>query len=382
MIYNNANIFCPTKEIAMNRPLLRLILALLVLLVLIPCGTQAGNKPVVVSHDETYANRAIRFRVAWQSENPVVVVKIFTGKDQKEIKIDEYDNKRTRDGYSVEVSAIIELDPMYVEGALPFAIQVEDDTRLKSDEIRGKVQIVRATKQDDDWGREKLASQPTGQLTGQTGGSNVEILDRVVGLIDRYDMAPNLGNILINRVGTDGVSISTKATDDKALREVNFRIYDMAGNIVQLDTVSTTGRVWEGTSKVFNLINGNYKAVIQATDGAGNTSAEKTEFFSITGSSLATQPPMMQQPSSPFPGTVPTGQQPPGQWPGTQQPAAQLPGAQQPPGQWPGAQQPGAQLPGAPQPGVQQQPEQWPTVQQPGAQQPPGWPTIQQPATK
>lgn len=344
----------------MNRPLLRWVLALLVLVLLAPCGAEAGNKPVVVSHDETYANRAVRFRVTWQSENPVVMVKIFAGKDQKEIKVDEYDNRRTRDGYSGEVSAVVELDPMFADESMNFAIQVEDDTRLKSDEVRGKVQIVRAKKHDDDWGREKVASQPMGQPMGQQpGGSTVAILDRVVALADRYDMAPNLGNILINRVGTDGVSISTKATDDKALREVGFKIFDVTGNLVQIDSVPTTGRVWEGTSKVFNLINGNYKAVIQATDGAGNTSKEKTEFFAITGSSLTSQPPLqqpsysnppagtavpMQQPSYPPPGTTalpgqPTVQQPQEQWPATQQPGVQqpsgqlLPPMQQPPAQ-------------------------------------------------
>ena len=288
----------------MNRPLLRLVLALLVLLLMTPCGAQAGNKPVVVSHDETYANRAISFRVTWQSENPVVVVKIFTGREQKEIKVDEYDNRRTRDGYSGEVSAVVELDPSFTDEALPFAIQVEDDARLKSDQVRGKVQIVQVKKQDDDWGRDKVASQPTVQPLGmQPGGSTVEIIDRVVGLVDRYDMAPSLGNIVINRVGADGVSISTRATDDKALREVSFKIFDIKGNLVQLDSVPTTGRIWEGTSKVFNLINGNYKAVIQATDGAGNTSREKTEFFSITGSSL----------TSPSTDTGTTVQQPSGQ---------------------------------------------------------------------
>ena len=319
----------------MNRPLSRLVLALLVLLLLTPCGAQAGSKPVVVSHDETYANKAVRFRVAWQSEYPVVMVKIFAGKDQKEIKVDEYDNRRTRDGYSGEVSAIVELDPSFADETLSFTIQVEDDTRLKSDEVRGKVQIVQAKKQDDDWGREKLASQPTGQ---QPGGSTVQIIDRVVGLMDRYDMAPSLGNIIINRVGADGVSISTKASDDKALREVSFKIFDITGNLVQQDSVPMTGKVWEGTSKVFNLANGNYKAVIQAIDGAGNTSKEKTEFFSITGSSLAPQPPMTQTPSYPPPGTGPSPQQPSGQWP-----AAPQPEAQQPPGQWPPAQPPATQ---------------------------------------
>jgi len=359
----------------MNRPLLRLVLALLVLVVLTPCGTQAGSKPVVVGHDETYANRAIRFRVAWQSENPVVMVKIFTGREQKEIKVDEYDNRRTRDGYSGEVSAIVELDPSFQDEALAFAIQVEDDTRLKSDQVRGKVQIVQVKKQDDDWGREKMASQPIGQPMGQQtgGGSAVEMIDRVVGLIDRYDMPPILGDVKINRVGTDGVSIGTRASDDKALAGVNFRIFDTAGTLVQMDSVQMTGKVWEGTSRVLNLINGNYKVIVQATDGAGNSSKEKTEFFAITGSSLTSQPPMEQLPSYPPPGMGPPGQQPGMQQPAGQWPAAQQPGVQQPAGQWPAAQPPGVQPP----------PEQWPAAQPPGVQQPQGQvPPAQPPATQ
>jgi hypothetical protein len=362
----------------MNRPLLRLLLALLVLVVLAPFGTQAGNKPVVVSHDETYANRAIRFRVAWQSENPVVVVKIFTGRgEQKEIKVDEYDNRRTRDGYSGEVSAIVELDPAFQDEALPFAIQVEDDARLKSDQVRGKVQVVQVKKQDDDWGRERMASQPMGQPMGQTaGGSAVEIIDRVLGLADSYNIPPSLGNITINRVGTDGVSISTRASSNKALAGVNFKIFDTAGTLVQMDSAQMTGKIWQGTSNVMNLMNGNYKVVVQAVDGTGNTSKEKTESFAITSSSLTSQPPMAQIPSYPLPGAGYPGQMPGAQQPAGQWPAAQQPGAQLPPGQLPPVQPPVVQ-----QPGVQQTPDQ---MQMPGAvQQPQGQlPPAQPPATQ
>jgi len=108
--------------------------------------------------------------------------------------------------------------------------------------------------------------------------------------MDRYDMPPALGNIKINRVGTDGVTIGIRAGDDKALSGVTFKVVDTVGNLVQQDSVTATGKSWEGTSKTFNLINGNYKAVVQATDGAGNSSREKSEFFAITGSTLTVQP--------------------------------------------------------------------------------------------
>jgi hypothetical protein len=312
----------------MNRQLLRLVITILAILFLSPCSAHAAKKPAVVSHDETYVNRTVRFRVAWQSENPVVMVKIFTGKEQKEIKVDEYDNRRTRDGYSGEVNAIVELDPAFAEEALAFVIQLEDDTRLKSDLMTGKVQIVRAKKDDDDWGRDKVASQPTLQPTGQTtGGTTVEILDRVIGVMDRYDMAPILGNITISRVGTDGVTISTRASDDKSLSGVTFKISDNTGTLVEQDSVTATGKSWQGTSKTFNLVNGNYKVVVQATDGAGNTSKEKSEFFSITGSLLTPQPPFTDTTTS-----VPVVTQPPVSDPSVvQTPGAQLPAVQTPP---------------------------------------------------
>ena len=297
----------------MNKPFVQLVLEILVLLMLIPCSTSAGNKPVIVSHDESYSDRAVRFHVVWQSENPVMMVRIFTGKDQKEIKIDEYDNRRTRDGYSGEVSTIVELQHAFMDDVLAFVIQLEDDVRLKSDQVTGKVQIakVKIGQPIGPFGQPMgqpigqpmgqplgqpmgqpmgTFGQPMGQPIGQTKGATVEVLDKLIGVMDSYDMIPNLSNVIINRVGTDGISISTRATDDKALREVNFKIFDATGNLVQTDSVSTTGKFWEGTSKIFNLANGNYKAVIQAVDAAGNTSKEKTEFFSITGSSLTTQP--------------------------------------------------------------------------------------------
>jgi hypothetical protein len=321
----------------MKRPLLRLVITLLAILLLSPCGTYAAQKPVVVSHDETYASRTIRFRVAWQSENPVVMVKIFAGKEQKEIKVDEYDNRRTRDGYSGEVSAVVELDPAFAEESLAYVIQLEDDARLKSDLLSGKIQIVKAKKDDDQWGQDKLTSPSTQTTTGTTtGGTGVEILDRVAGVMDRFDQPPVLGNLIIKRVGTDGVTISTRASDDKAISGVTFKIFDSTGNLVEQDSLTATGKSWEGTSKTFNLMNGNYKAVVQATDGTGNTSREKTQFFAITGSTLTTQPssmgittsdPYVTQPSYSEPAVVQTPEM---QTPVVQTPDAQIPAVQTP----------------------------------------------------
>jgi hypothetical protein len=266
------------------------------------------------------------------------MVKIFAGREQKEIKVDEYDNRRTRDGYSGEVNAVVELDPSFAEEALAYVIQLEDDARLKSDLVSGKIQVVKARKDEDDWGKDKLTSPSAQTTTGTTtGGTTVEILDRVIGVMDRFDQAPVLGDIIVKRVGTDGVTISTRASDDKSLSGVTFKIFDNTGNLVEEDSASPTGRSWEGTSKTFNLVNGNYKAVVQATDSTGNTSREKTQFFAITGSTLTAQPPMttyttpgdpyVSQPTVSEPAVVqtPEGQPPVIQDPNQQTPATQPP---------------------------------------------------------
>ena len=302
------------------------------------CNVQAAGKPVVVSHDETYANKAVRFRVVWQAENPVVIVRIFAGKDHKEFKIDEYDNRRTRDGYSGELNTVVELDPSFIEESLAYVIQVEDDVRLKSDPVNGKIQIVKAR---DPYGvagssymgmpqqpmggmpqqpmggmpqqpmggmpqqpmggmpqqpmggmpqqpMGGMPQQPMGgmpqQPMGQPGvGSTVEVINQVTGIIAGIDLPPKLGKIVITKIGADGVSVGVSANDDKGLTGVSFKIFDNAGNQVQQDMPTLTGKTWEGSSKFFNLVNGNYKAVVQATDSSGNKSPENSEFFAITG---------------------------------------------------------------------------------------------------
>ncbi len=74
-------------------------------------------------------------------KTPSVMVRIFAGKDHKEIKIEEYDNRRTRDGYSGELNTVVELDPSFMEESLAYVIQLEDDIRMKSDPVNGKIQI-------------------------------------------------------------------------------------------------------------------------------------------------------------------------------------------------------------------------------------------------
>jgi len=77
-------------------------------------------------------------QIEWQSPNPVVLVKISIGNIQKEIKIDAYDNKRNRDGYAGEVNFTLNLEGTPSE-PFPYVIQLEDELRIKSPLVKGKV---------------------------------------------------------------------------------------------------------------------------------------------------------------------------------------------------------------------------------------------------
>jgi len=104
--------------------------------------SQAAGKPDVTRQEATYLEGAVNMHIEWQSPNPVVMVKISIGNKQQDIKVDPYDNKRNRDGYGGEVNVTIGLDWIPNQ---PFAyvIQIEDELRIKSALVTGKVNIPR-----------------------------------------------------------------------------------------------------------------------------------------------------------------------------------------------------------------------------------------------
>ena len=77
-------------------------------------------------------------QIEWQSPNPVVLLRLSIGNLQKEIKIDAYDNKRNRDGYAGEVNFTLNLEGSPNE-PFPYVIQLEDELRIKSPLVRGRV---------------------------------------------------------------------------------------------------------------------------------------------------------------------------------------------------------------------------------------------------
>jgi hypothetical protein len=191
----------------------------------------AKERPEITRHEVRLLEGAASVTVQWQSPNPVLRVRVIVGKEQKEIKVDEYDNKRNRDGYWGEASLTLSVsytvstssgasqlhNPYQAYGqypppgyqpygqypphgaqqpsttasdSVPYEIVVEDDLRQRSEPVTGSVRPVGArsrTASDDDWGKEHLKTQipppgapPPPPPPGQTVGGMV---DQVIGFV-------------------------------------------------------------------------------------------------------------------------------------------------------------------------------------------------------
>jgi hypothetical protein len=294
-----------------------------------PISLPAAGKPEVTRHEAHFLESAVNIHIQWQSPNPVTLVKISVANINKEIKVDEYDNKRNRDGYAGEVSVVLNLDLAPAQSFV-YVIQLEDELRMKSSLITGKVKVTQAqqpgimppppgaipqaglpqpgmpqatiqqegtpqttTQQEatTQTSIPQIGVPPGGQILKrrqQPAEKSGDAVDKAIGVLERYDRAPNLGELKVNRLGVDTISISTKANDDKGLREINFVILDSAGNQADTQTITNLGRIWQGTSKAFKLPPGKYIIVVQAVDTAGNTSPERKASLAIEGSGITT----------------------------------------------------------------------------------------------
>ena len=74
-----------------------LVLLLPFLLFLFEDFVLAREKPEIVRLDAEYTEMLVKISVHWQSSNPVTVIRAIVGKEQKELKVDEYDNRRNPD---------------------------------------------------------------------------------------------------------------------------------------------------------------------------------------------------------------------------------------------------------------------------------------------
>ena len=93
-------------------------------------------------HEANFLESAVNLHVEWQSPNPVILVKISVVNKEMEIKVDPYDNKRNRDGYTGEVNVTLGLDRDRIpKEPFTYVIQLEDELRIKSPLVTGKVDV-------------------------------------------------------------------------------------------------------------------------------------------------------------------------------------------------------------------------------------------------
>jgi len=158
------------ETISRRRGIHPAVFALLASLVAVGSAA-AAEKPAVTRHDARYLDRAVVFTVEWQSPNPVTFVRVYVGKVKKEVKIDEYDNRRNQAGYWGESTVEFSLAPDPNQDSVPYILQIEDELRQKSDQITGKVAFPGFARKetDDGWGRQHLDKFST---TTQVGAPN------------------------------------------------------------------------------------------------------------------------------------------------------------------------------------------------------------------
>lgn len=303
----------------------RLALMAYVVLLLLALGAPlyAGEKPDIIHYTAQYLDRALHVTLQWQSTNPITLVRISAGREAKEVKVDEYDNHRVEGGYTGEVTVNIPVEAAMYQKDVSYVLQLEDDLRLKSELVTGKAQLPVVASpygppmgggmpQQDTWGQDHLKPTPKSQ-----GGAGT-IVDKLIELKDKFDLAPSIAQIKPNVTGPNNVTFSLKANDDKQLREINIKVFDAVGNMVQNQQITGLGRVWEGTSQVFTLSGGTYRVIAQAVDSAGNTSKEVTASFEVKGGPVTAVQPLVTSPTTPAvdqpsvaPTTTPTVTQPP-----------------------------------------------------------------------
>jgi len=256
---------------------LRLILIIPALILLAGINSYAREKPDIIQYDATYLEDAISVNVHWQSPNPVVMVKVSAGKEQKEIEVDEYDNRRNPHGYSGEVTVVVDLEPGVERKYVNYVIQLRDDIGQRSRQVIGKIKLAKEVSEAPP--EEAPLEEPPAEVEQQP----TDIVDKLIAVAERHDSAPFMNKVKITRISKGKVNFTSKASDDKGLREVIFRIYDKDGNMVKEQILTDLGTIWQGTTKTFTLADGNYKIIAQAVDTSGNTSREKITKFTITG---------------------------------------------------------------------------------------------------
>ena len=243
--------------------------------------TYGRSKPDITQYNATYHDDMLSINLQWQSPNPVIMIKVYAGKEPKELEIDEYDNRRNPSGYYGETTVVVNLEPGMERKSVKYEIQLIDDVGQRSRQVRGEVKLVTAASTDMPPADMAPVEEPYAEPSST---EPTDIVEKLIAVAERHDAAPSVNKIKINIIGDNKVNFSSKASDDKGLRDVSFRIFDKKGNKVKEQVFSDLGTTWQGTTKTFPIAAGTYTVVLQAIDSTGNTSQERRKKFTVTGS--------------------------------------------------------------------------------------------------
>ena len=301
----------------MKKKIVAYLLAITAVLCFIVIDAEA-KKPEIIRYDAQYLDRQVSLNLQWQSSEAIVSVRVAAGKEVKEIKIDAFENKKTRSGYSGEVNVALQTDPIMFQDSISYTLQVEDEDGQKSNLVTGKVAIPVSDpsrrREQDQWGKDRL--------TGTPQSSQKDMIDQVRKVASVLAAPPVLADVSVNNPGSCTVTFKTKATHSVGLKEIDFRVFDSSNKLFDSQQILATGKYWEGTSRDFTLGSGNYFVIAQAIDASGSTSPEKKAAFTIKAGCESTQPQTQPQSTPQI-----TDQQPPVTTPVTPpvQPPVELP---------------------------------------------------------
>ncbi|NJD39116.1 MAG: hypothetical protein FIA89_12470 [Geobacter sp.] len=246
----------------------------------------ASEKPFIISHSAQYLDRSLHLTLQWQSSEPVLAAYLSAGTETRKVKVEDTENRSVPGGYTGEVSVTIPVDASLYQRDVTFVLQVEDLLQQKSDLVIGKaatgVQDMPRGRHDN-WGRGHL------DTSGRPQGGTGEVVDKLLDVQSRHDVAPSVSAIQVFMTGPNTVLFRFKANDDHQLREISIKVYDSSGKQVQTQQLTGLGKNWEGSSTIFRLSGGSYRVVVQAADSSGAVSREESASFTLTGGQLAEQ---------------------------------------------------------------------------------------------
>jgi hypothetical protein len=263
----------------------------------------AKGKPMIILHDAEFLGSSVTFNVEWQSPFPIINVKISMAGLQKNIEIDEYDNRRNQDGYWGESLLDIKLPAnIYYDGnTLPYVIVIEDELGQKSDLMKGKVAVAKKSEKGKarDWDRgrnrdpsralEDMIGRPSsGQERHDSYNENPAHHDQHNYYEDNSIYAPVMidnsqtVNLIVEAIPT-GVNrqrvFEIIMPPDDVPGEINWHVIDKDGVVVSPPKVIRPqgSNIFHTDPVIFNK--GNYNFVVTPNSPEGNTRQSTVEFY-------------------------------------------------------------------------------------------------------